>query len=267
MNTPNSAASNMILSGLNLIKQAFTVYDKDLKLVIANLQFQRMFNLPDALIQPGASFEEALSYVAQQGDYGELEDTAQFVAERIEKARAFEPHYLERTRSNGSTISIEGSPLQDGGWVTVYTDITDIKSQDALLRSRSANLSDTLFERSEELAKINRELTHTVAALEEAKRELTASQDKLNLTNAMIPAHIARVDRDGVYTYSNRKLDTVLANRSNDIVGRHFREALGDEIFAEIEGGFAKALQGDNSVLEFEDKSSGQHLRVALTPD
>ena len=257
----------MTLSGLNLIKQAFTIYDKDLKLVIANSQFQRMFDLPDSLIQPGACFEKALMHVAEKGDYGEIENAAQFVAERVKKARAFEPHYLERTRANGTTISIEGSPLQDGGWVTVYTDITDIKSQDALLRNRSANLSDTLFERSEELAKTNRELTHTVAALEEAKRELTASQEKLNLTNAMIPAHIARVGRDGVYTYSNRKLDTVLADRSNDIVGRHFREALGHEIFAEIEEGFAKALEGVDSVLEFEDKSSGQHLRVALTPD
>jgi len=257
----------MILSGLNLIKQAFTVYDKDLKLVIANRQFQRMFDLPDELIEPGASFEKALSYVAEQGDYGQIEDTEQFVADRIKQARAFEPHYLERRRANGSTISIEGSPLHDGGWVTVYTDITHIKSQDDLLRSRSADLSDALLERSEELAKTNRALTHTVSALEEAKRELTASQDKLNLTNAMVPAHIARVDRNGVYTYSNRKLDTILESRSNDIVGKHFREALGPDIFAEIEAGFAKALLGDNPVLEFEDKSTGQHLRVALTPD
>lgn len=257
----------MILSGLNLIKQAFTVYDRDLKLVLANRQFQRMFDLPDALIQPGATFEMALSYVAEQGDYGEIGDTDAFVAERIEKARAFEPHYLERRRANGSYISIEGSPLQDGGWVTVYTDITDIKTQDALLRGKSADLTDALIQRSEELAKTNRELTHTVAALEEAKRELTASQDKLNLTNAMIPAHIARVDRDGVYTYSNRKLNTVLPNRSNEIIGKHFRDALGPEIFAEIEDGFRKALNGGDPVAEFEDKSTGQHLRVALTPD
>lgn len=257
----------MILSGLNLIKQAFTVYDKDLKLVIANLQFQRMFDLPDTLIQPGTPFEEALSFVAKNGDYGEIEDTEQFVAERIQQARAFKPHYLERRRANGTTISIEGSPLQDGGWVTVYTDITDKKIQEALLRSRSADLSDALFSRSEELAKTNRALTHTVAALEETKRELTASQDKLSLTNSMIPAHIARVDRNGVYTYSNRKLDTILANRSNDIVGKHFRQALGEDIFAQIENGFNRALEGDDAVLEFEDKSSGQHLRVAITPD
>lgn len=267
MNTPENAASNMILSGLNLIKQAFTVYDKDLKLVIANLQFQRMFGMPDVLMRPGTPFEDAVAFVAEQGDYGEIADTAQFVAERIQQARAFMPHYLERERANGTTISIEGSPLQDGGWVTVYTDITDIKSQEAMLRGRSVNLSDALVARSEELAKSNRALTHTVAALEEAKRELTASQDKLNLTNAMIPAHIARVDRGGVYTYSNRKLDTVLANRSNDIVGKHFSQALGDVIYAEIADGFQKALQGEYQVIEFEDKSSGKHLRVAITPD
>ena len=51
---------------------------------------------------------------------------------RVEVARAFEPHYMERTRAGGRTISVEGSPLPQGGWVTVYTDITSIKSQESL---------------------------------------------------------------------------------------------------------------------------------------
>lgn len=261
------ATQDMTLAGLNLIKQALSIYDKDLRLVAGNRQFQRMFGLPDHLVTQGADFGETIRYLVELGEYGAIADVDTFVRERIVQAKAFEPHYLERTRANGTTISIEGSPLRQGGWVAVYTDITDIKMQEALLRNRSADLSEELLSRSEELSKANRALTATVTALEEVKRDLTASQDSLNLINAMTPAHIARLDRAGVYTYSNRKLDSVVPGRSNDVLGRHFADALGTDIFASIGPAFARTLAGEAPVLEFEDKESGRHIRVAFTPD
>jgi hypothetical protein len=59
-------------------------------------------------------------------------------------ARAFEPHYMERARPNGRWISVEGAPLPQGGWVTVYTDITEIKYQERL-RARAEELSEQLL--------------------------------------------------------------------------------------------------------------------------
>jgi PAS domain-containing protein len=42
-------------------------------------------------------------------------------------ARVREPvaHHFERTRPNGRTLDIRGVPLADGGFVTVYTDISE----------------------------------------------------------------------------------------------------------------------------------------------
>lgn len=267
MNRMSLTHETMTQAGLNLIKQAISIYDQDLRLVLANLQFQRMFDLPNALVEPGGSFEETLRVLAERGDYGELDDVDSFLAERVAQAKAFEPHYFERTRANGTTISVEGSPLQGGGWVAVYSDITELKTQEALLRSRSANLSEELISRSEELARANRTLTATVTALEEAKHQLLASQARLNLTNSMIPAHIARVNCDGVYTYTNHKLNTIVPGRSNDIVGKHMSDALGQEVYEKISAGFAATLQGEAPVVEFEHKQAGRHNRVAFTPD
>ncbi|KAG1715251.1 hypothetical protein GQR58_000218 [Nymphon striatum] len=73
---------------------------------------------------------------------GDIDD---FIAARVEQARAFEPHYMERTRANGRTISVEGAPLPQGGWVTVYTDISAEKAQEELLRARSEVLSDQVL--------------------------------------------------------------------------------------------------------------------------
>ena len=254
-------------AGLNLITQAISIYDSDLQLVLANAQVQKMFGLPSRLVESGASFEDTIRHLADRGEYGEIEDVELFVAERLNQARAFEPHYFERTRSNGTTISVEGVPLEQGGWVTVYTDITTIKAQEELLRNRSSNLSDELLARSEELSQTNRALMAGVTALEEAKRNLTASQYRLNLTNAMTPAHIARVNPNGIYTYSNQKLHTILPNQSSDVIGKHLFEALGEDAYDHVAPGFARALMGEAPVLEFRHKQSSRHVRIAFTPE
>ena len=43
----------MTIAGLNLIQQAITIYDSDLKLVLCNERFREMFQLPDRFNRPG----------------------------------------------------------------------------------------------------------------------------------------------------------------------------------------------------------------------
>ena len=186
-------------AGLNLIAQALTIYDSDLRLAVCNAPFQNMFDLPDHLVTPGAAFEETIRHLADRGEYGEVEDIDLFVRERVEQAQAFQPHYMERTRANGRTISVEGSPLPQGGWVTVYTDITRTKQQEALLRARSDALSEQVIAHAEQLSASNRQLAAMITRLEETKRQLTESEARTRLTTEMMPAHIAHVDPSGLY--------------------------------------------------------------------
>ena len=257
----------MTTAGLNLIAQALTIYDADLRLVVCNAPFQQMFSLPDALVTPGATFQETITHLANRGEYGNVPDIETFVSERIEQARAFEPHYMERTRANGRTISVEGSPLPQGGWVTVYTDITQTKQQEALLRARSDALSGQVLAHAEELSATNRELAAMITALEEAKRQLTESEARTRLTTEMMPAHIAHVDANGCYTYSNRRLSAVMPGRPQDILGRHIREVLGEQPHDAISPALAQAYDGAAAVLEFTDDSSARRIRAAFTPD
>ncbi|WP_227285881.1 PAS-domain containing protein [Boseongicola sp. H5] len=259
--------NQMTRAGLNLIQQALTIYDAELKLAVCNRPFQTMFGLPAELVTPGARFEDTIRYLVGHGEYGDVEDPERFVLDRVEQARAFVPHYMERQRSNGRTISVEGSPLPEGGWVTVYTDITEIKRQEKLLRSRSEELSDQLLTHAERLAQTNRELAATNAQLEEAKRGLSEMEARIRLTTEMMPAHIAHVDRDQVYTYTNRRLSAILPGRASDIVGLHMAEALGPATAARLSSQVARALEGAASVLEFTEPESGRRIRTAFTPD
>mgnify|MGYP003632305096 CR=1 FL=1 len=178
----------MTAAGLNLIQQALSIYDSDLKLAVCNRRFVEMFDLPPELGQPGASFAETIRYLVTRGEYGEVDEVEQAVAARVQAARAFEPHYMERMRPGGRWISVEGAPLTQGGWVTVYTDITEVKLQEALLRARSAELSDQVLANAERLSQANRALAATNTALEEAKRELTEIEARTRLTTEMMPA-------------------------------------------------------------------------------
>tara|TARA_R110002020_G_scaffold206021_8_gene411000 strand:- start:228 stop:2135 length:1908 start_codon:yes stop_codon:yes gene_type:complete len=258
---------SMTMAGLNLIGQALTIYDRDLRLVLCNAPFQSMFDLPDAFVTPGASFRDTITHLARSGEYGTVTDVDSFVQERIEQARAFKPHYMERTRANGRTISVEGSPLPDGGWVTVYTDISAVKAQEALLRARSDALSDQLLSHAEQLAQSNRELAAMIATLEETKRQLTASEARARLTTEMMPAHIAHVDARGTYTYSNLRFSTIFPDRPSDIIGRRMSEVLGRDTYSKISGALTSAFGGTAALQEFTDETSARRIRTALTPD
>ncbi|MDJ0821720.1 MAG: PAS-domain containing protein [Paracoccaceae bacterium] len=257
----------LIQAGLNLIQQALTIYDSDLRLAVCNARFAEMFDLPPRFTTPGATFQDTIRHLAERGEYGPIDDLNAFVEERVRVALAFEPHYMERTRANGRTISVEGAPLPQGGWVTVYTDITSVKEQEELLRTRSELLSEEVLKRSEELAATNRQLAASISALEEARRELTEMEARTRLTAEMMPAHIARVDAQGQYTYSNRRLSSVMPGRPSQILGLHIAEALGPDAYARVQPHLQAAYDGRQSTFEFTDEASSRRIRVVFTPD
>ncbi|MFK7875770.1 MAG: PAS-domain containing protein, partial [Paracoccaceae bacterium] len=56
--------ADMTTAGLNLIAQAMSIIDDDLCLVLCNRPFQQMFDLPEALTQPGARFDDIIRHLA-----------------------------------------------------------------------------------------------------------------------------------------------------------------------------------------------------------
>ncbi|WP_238371880.1 PAS-domain containing protein [Heliomarina baculiformis] len=257
----------MMTAGLNLIAQALSIYDSDLRLAICNQPFRTMFNLPDHLVTPGARFEDTIRHQVVSGEYGPVDDIEEAVRRRVEQARAFTPHYMERTRANGRTISVEGSPLPQGGWITVYTDITRTKQIETLLRTRSEALSGQLLAHAEELSATNRELAATNTALEETKRQLTEIEARTRTTMEMMPAHIAHVDPEGFYTYSNRRLSSVIPGCPSDIIGQHIAAVVGPANYQRIGPKLDIAYGGENLTFEFTENRDSRRIRVALTAD
>ena len=112
--------------------QGFTVFDRDLNLILCNNRFLEMLDFPVSLIRARTVFADFMRYNAERGEYGPgaVED---LVAERVEKARNTTFHCFERERPDGTIIEVRGTPLPGGGFVTTYTDITARKQAERML--------------------------------------------------------------------------------------------------------------------------------------
>ena len=56
------------------------------------------------------------------------------MAQIVERARHPTSHQFERTRPDGRTLDIRGGPIPSGGFVTTYTDVSDRKRAEAIVR-------------------------------------------------------------------------------------------------------------------------------------
>jgi signal transduction histidine kinase len=166
----------LLLDGLDLINQGVTVFDSRLKVVAANQRFLTMLGFPKALARPGTDFADFIRFNAERGEYGPGDADAQ-VEERVRLALQFKPHHFERTRPDGTIITITGAPISHGGWVTIYTDVTRLRSHERQLedqvRTRTLELQDTnarLRQANDELRRANEEQKRLEAALVHAQR-------------------------------------------------------------------------------------------------
>ena len=104
-----------------------SLFDADLRLVEYNEQFKRLLDFPDSLMQkPNLNFEDLIRYNAGRGEYGPDYSEEQ-IAGIVARARKFEPHRMVRARPDGKALEIHGTPLPNGGFVSIYIDITERK--------------------------------------------------------------------------------------------------------------------------------------------
>ena len=109
---------------IETIPEAFVLWDADNRLVLCNSNFQELHNLPDEAITVGASYE----LVVAAGSQPVVRNKIVTAGPAIPGARTFEAQ-LE----DGRWLHISERRTKDGGYVSVGTDITALKTHEEKL--------------------------------------------------------------------------------------------------------------------------------------
>jgi two-component system cell cycle sensor histidine kinase PleC len=131
------AADMRLRDAIETIPEAFVLWDADNRLVLCNSNFQELHKLPDQAIMVGASYES----VVAAGSKPVVRNKVVSGGPSLPGARTFEAQ-LE----DGRWLHISERRTKDGGYVSVGTDITPLKTHEEKLvdseKRQIATISD-----------------------------------------------------------------------------------------------------------------------------
>ena len=145
----------MTLAGMS---DGISMFDSKLRLVQWNSKFASLTGIPPERLSIGMPVEEAVRIQAAAGEFGDVVVEKE-VSRQMARLRSMTGHtILEQTRPDGRVMEQRLDPLPDGGWVTLYTDITSRKQAEMAQRRAREQAEIAAQEKSRFVAIVSHEI-------------------------------------------------------------------------------------------------------------
>jgi two-component system, cell cycle sensor histidine kinase PleC len=141
----SATADLRLRDAIDTISEAFVLWDADNRMVMCNSKYQTLHQLPDPLVRAGAQYEAVMTAARQPMLRSE--------AKPGPGGRAGERVY-EAQLEDGRWLQISERRTKDGGFVSVGTDITELKRHEEKLLESERKLIGTVADLSQHRAKM-----------------------------------------------------------------------------------------------------------------
>jgi len=139
-------AHALLLDAIEYSPDGIMLWDPNECFVAGNIE--QLVGIPPEILdklKPGVAFEEFMHMVAYSGFLVEFVGREEeWLADRLERHRSIEQNSFVLHRADGRYTRVTENRTRDGGVLTTYTDITDIKQSEEALQIAEAQLMDAI---------------------------------------------------------------------------------------------------------------------------
>ena len=123
--------------------QGLCMFDGDHKLITCNKRWMELFGIPKHLGKPGAPYRDILAERVANGHFpGRSLD--EVLAERLAIHKNPMPSVFEQRLRDGRIVITFHQPLEQGGWVSTFEDVTEVRTQNLRFSMAIENMTQGL---------------------------------------------------------------------------------------------------------------------------
>ena len=123
--------------------QGLCMFDGDHKLITCNKRWMELFGIPEHLGKPGAPYRDILAERVANGHFpGRSLD--EVLAERLAIHKNPMPSVFEQRLRDGRIVITFHQPLEQGGWVSTFEDVTEVRTQNLRFSMAIENMTQGL---------------------------------------------------------------------------------------------------------------------------